>query len=490
MNEYKIERITSSINPSSASPNIDGNNIVWRGNIGGELLLNDGSETIQLINSKAIESAPQISGDNIVWEGGNGDNREIFLYDGDKTIQLTDNDLYDGDVRISGDNIVWEGNDGDDKEIFLYDGSKTVQLTDNDRNVDDFDVAVSGDNVVWASSSGFTSEIFLYDDNKTIQLTDNDVADLYPKVSGDNVVWRRDDGNDTEIILYNGSETIQLTDNDSDDVPEISGDNVVWEEDDGNDTEIFLYNGSETIQLTDNDISDSNPKISDERVIWQQEGTKAGDSASIFLATPINPLSKLANEELLVADADDTIRGSSKDDVIFGDNGDNLIYGNDGDDILGGGIADEDLDSLAEIGGRDTLSGGADNDTYLVSQSDGGGSIIRDRIDPSDTDFLFIVAEDTEIDSLVEADADEYSELLTASTFGDAALEIARPEAGIMGIQKSGTNLIIDLNRDGIIETTDDLTILDFFDKDGELGKGSMEQINNIIDLEEIVDFF
>ena len=91
---------------------------------------------------------------------------------------------------------------------------------------------------------------------------------------------------------------------------------------------------------------------------------------------------------------------------------------------------------------------------------------------------------------LITADADEYLDLLTPKTFGDAALSISRPKAGIMGMQKSGTNLIIDLNRDGIVETKDDLTISDFFNKDGELGKGSMTQINNIIDPQEIVDFF
>ena len=201
--------------------------------------------------------------------------------------------------------------------------------------------------------------------------------------------------------------------------------------------------------------------------------------------------------DFLVGDADDnTLRGGRDGDAIFGDRGKDIIYGNSGDDILIDGL----VDSLTNIGGKDTLLGGAGNDTYLLSQSNGGGSIIRDRIDPNDTDILFIVAEDTEVDTLLNADnaeeessfgSDDYLELITEpATYGDAALEISRPEAGIMGIQKSGTNLIIDLDRNGIAETQNDLTISDFFDKDGELGRGSMTQINNIIDPQDIVDFF
>ena len=207
---------------------------------------------------------------------------------------------------------------------------------------------------------------------------------------------------------------------------------------------------------------------------------------------------ELSGDFLVGEAAKDTLRGGSDGDAIFGNAGNDLIYGNGGDDILIGGA---ELDSLAEIGGSDTLLCGADNDTYLVSQSEGGGSVIRDRIDPDDTDILFIVAEDTEVDTLLNVrrsdednsffSADDYLELITESaTYDDAVLEIARPEAGIMGMQKSGTNLIIDLNRDGVIETKDDLTISDFFNKDGELGKGSMTQINNVIDPQEIVDFF
>ncbi|MEO1801043.1 MAG: hypothetical protein AAFR62_11575 [Cyanobacteria bacterium J06629_2] len=112
---------------------------------------------------------------------------------------------------------------------------------------------------------------------------------------------------------------------------------------------------------------------------------------------------------------------------------------------------------------------------------------------PADTnlDILFDLeaAAGDESDSLF--DLNDYLELVTDPTsFGDSAIKIALPEAGIVGIEQVGTSLIIDLNRDGIADTQDDLTIADFFDEDGQLGSGSIAQINNIIDSQAIADFF
>ncbi|BAZ47318.1 hypothetical protein NIES4102_43640 (plasmid) [Chondrocystis sp. NIES-4102] len=78
---------------------------------------------------------------------------------------------------------------------------------------------------------------------------------------------------------------------------------------------------------------------------------------------------------------------------------------------------------------------------------------------------------------------------LDPTTYGDSAIELSFPRAGIVGLQKSGTELIIDLNRDGIVEPTNDLTIFDFFDEQGELGNGEIEGINNVLS-SDIIDFF
>ncbi|MEM6614410.1 MAG: hypothetical protein AAF652_19615 [Cyanobacteria bacterium P01_C01_bin.72] len=204
-----------------------------------------------------------------------------------------------------------------------------------------------------------------------------------------------------------------------------------------------------------------------------------------------NPL-----DNFIFGDADDNlIRGTDDNEAIVGDEGNDRLYGGFGDDIIVGGFIDDG------VGGSDTLYGGYGNDAYYISLSAGGGSLIKDEVDLDDTDALFIIAEDTDVDVLF-GDAedtepnsvfnpDDYPELIVdPATFGDSAIEIALPEEGIVGIEKSGTALIIDLDRNGIAEAENDLTIAEFFDEEGGLGTGSMAQINNIIDTQAIADFF
>ncbi len=230
-----------------------------------------------------------------------------------------------------------------------------------------------------------------------------------------------------------------------------------------------------------------------------------------------NPLSTFIREAVTDLDNDEDLlssfifgnnkneilRGSVGDEAILGGAGDDRIYGSFGDDIIAGGVIGEDPDPTIGTGGSDTLYGGYGNDAYYVSLSAGGGTVIKDEVDPDDTDVLFITAADTNLDILFDLEAaagdesdslfdlNDYLELVTDPTsFGDSAIKIALPEAGIVGIEQVGTSLIIDLNRDGIADTQDDLTIADFFDEDGQLGSGSIAQINNIIDSQAIADFF
>ncbi|MEO1669889.1 MAG: hypothetical protein AAFR77_03740 [Cyanobacteria bacterium J06631_2] len=202
-------------------------------------------------------------------------------------------------------------------------------------------------------------------------------------------------------------------------------------------------------------------------------------------------------DDLIFGNEDDEIiRGTVASEAILGGEGNDRIYGNFGDDIIVGGLIGD------EVGGSDTLYGGYGNDAYYISLSHGGGSVIKDEVDPDDTDVLFIIAEDTDLDVLFGDDGEDsepdslfnpndYLELITdPATFGDSAIEIALPAEGIVGIEQSGTDLIIDLDRNGIAEAESDLTIADFFDEDGGLGTGSIAQINNIIDPQAIADFF
>ena len=181
----------------------------------------------------------------------------------------------------------------------------------------------------------------------------------------------------------------------------------------------------------------------------------------------------------------DLLNGTAGDDVLDGGTGDDTIIGFEGNDSLFGGVgndflADNLLTTNSTSNGRDTLQGGDGNDSYIVSL-DGEGTIIEDT---SGSDRLGIVALNTNIDALANGSVD-YAD---ATLYGDAAISLSLSQAGIVGLSKSENNLIIDLNRDGIAETENDLTIVNFFNED-EITTGSIEAINNV-NSQEIVSFF
>ena len=173
-----------------------------------------------------------------------------------------------------------------------------------------------------------------------------------------------------------------------------------------------------------------------------------------------------------------------------------FLVGTDEGEFLDGGVSNDSLegglgdDGLFGFGGRDTLAGGLGNDEYFINFETGGGSEILDAGGELD-DFL-LVAQNTDLQTLANNyNSDSYLNLRANSNiYGDSAIELSFPTQGIVGLEKLGNNLIIDLNRDGVARPADDLTIFNFFDESGEAGTGKIERVNNIIDTQDIVDFF
>ncbi|MGL5833027.1 MAG: calcium-binding protein [Waterburya sp.] len=189
-------------------------------------------------------------------------------------------------------------------------------------------------------------------------------------------------------------------------------------------------------------------------------------------------------------DFNDTLKGNAENDVIFGNGGDDLLSGGAGDDLLYGGSQGK---AFFTIGGNDTLTGGEGSDLMNISLENGEGSVIEDE-SPNDNDFVFILAKNTDIDTLATIDysiADQaLATYIDPNTWGDAVIKLTRPEKGIVGLEKSGTSLIVDINRDGVAEASDDVTITNYFDDQGNLGTGAPAFINNITDQQDIVNFF
>ncbi|MEO1670066.1 MAG: peroxidase family protein [Cyanobacteria bacterium J06631_2] len=143
------------------------------------------------------------------------------------------------------------------------------------------------------------------------------------------------------------------------------------------------------------------------------------------------------------------LRGGLGNDSLFGSSGDDLLWGMQGDDLL------------AVDGGKNVLEGGAGNDTYQISL-ESFGSIIRDA---SGVDHLILTENNQEV-----------------------TLALGQSQGNLVGLYKSGNDLILDLDRDNVVNRQNDLAIADFW-VEFNPGSGLVETINNLSG-SEIIDYF
>lgn len=185
----------------------------------------------------------------------------------------------------------------------------------------------------------------------------------------------------------------------------------------------------------------------------------------------------------------DTIDGGDGNDTINGGAGNDLISGGDGNDILIGGQGNDTIDDgdgndlLFGFTGSDDLTGGDGNDVFQIDLASGGGSQISDN----EGDNILLVTQDLPLEVLVGIEEDEIDELNDSNL---ADIQLSTPAAGLIGLEQDGSNLVIDINQDGIFTVANDLTINDFFNSSGTgEGSGFLEEINNL-EGEDIIEFF
>ena len=130
--------------------------------------------------------------------------------------------------------------------------------------------------------------------------------------------------------------------------------------------------------------------------------------------------------------------GSTFNDTIIGNNLDNNLTGG---------------------GGADMIEGGLGNDTYNLDVTNANGSQIKDS---------------GGIDSLM---------LMNGN------LTLDNGQNGTKALFKAENNLIIDLNQDGVQNSDDDLTIINFFDESGNVGVGFIENLDNLKGI-DVINFF
>jgi Ca2+-binding RTX toxin-like protein len=174
----------------------------------------------------------------------------------------------------------------------------------------------------------------------------------------------------------------------------------------------------------------------------------------------------IGNDKLYGGDGNDYLYGYGKNtsygeegnDVIYG----SLAYGGNGNDIF---YADYSLPSYLDGGsGNDVFYGGYGNDTMI-----GGGGADRMLYGAGDNTYIFQNGVSSS-GSLID-DGRGVNDVLQFTT--PVVLNIDTD------IQKSGRNLLIDLNGDRLFDAND-LSINNFFDDYGNAGDGLIETIQNL----------
>jgi hypothetical protein len=105
---------------------------------------NDGTTTSQISQTGTSNRNPMIDGNLVVWNGNLGNGDEIFVWDGTSVHQLTDNNYADTFPQISGNHIVWSAPAGGaDSELM-----SARRVLFGDANFDN--IVDGGDYTIWA----------------------------------------------------------------------------------------------------------------------------------------------------------------------------------------------------------------------------------------------------------------------------------------------------------------------------------------------------
>lgn len=436
-------------------------------------------------------TAPVLSGkgDKVVWTSLFTDinRKEIWVSntDGTQTKQLTSDNLEDKLVNISddGSTIAWAKattSDGFGSEIFVanVDGSNIKRITNNNWNDPQRSLSLSADGskVVWqidgryqSNGSGILQDtsamgfwIANTDGTELRQLYNTRIGNQNPSISGDGskVTWvdtgaRADPSESFVYVTSTDNPNVKIVPNTvgawAFSPQSLSGDGkrVVFYRNALNSSPDGLYvasvDGTEPLTLIDN----SSPG-------WTYGGSNATGAA----------ISDYVDKGVIYKSFDSTT-GSGE---IFTWGPSRVRYSNIerfdiigtryGDELRGGNLDDR----LVGGGGADILKGFLGNDTYGFNIANSAGSQIEDT---GGNDILELKNTITDSSGIQK---DENVEISLSS-----------PNNGIIGVQRDGSNLIIDINKDGIATAKNDLSIINFFNATGtDAGNGFIETIQNL----------
>ena len=200
------------------------------------------------------------------------------------------------------------------------------------------------------------------------------------------------------------------------------------------------------------------------------------------------------NDSLLGGEADNTLDGGIGNDFLDGGFGKSILTGGNGDDTLrnslnldGGAGNDSLIGSFKSLvlggdgndflrgNGDSTLEGGAGNDT--LNAGFGSGNVLRGGTG----DDRYLIPPDAtqvKIEDTAGIDRLDFVDFNNNISTSPALLALS---SGNIGLARQGTNLLIDINKDGIARATDDIVISDFFGASATVaGAGFIETVANL----------
>lgn len=292
--DYDIFPVTDSNAINPATPDIDGDWVVWQDDRNGSATTDIYAYTLVEPNEIAIciysgeQEIPAVSGQYAVWQDYRNTKREIRAFDLQSRTEPTfsnltmNNSFHKRYPDISGDIIVWQDYRNGDTDIYLYDIATNTEQSlydDGAESWGQYYPAIDGDLVVWQDTRHGNYQIYRCNiggvPQRVSSTTDNQWR---PVVSGDLVVWEEIDGSsNVTLIAYDlGLGTIVL----SYALPgtqvnaAVSNGIVVWQEEGTGPTD-YNIRGYDTTTGAYLDIAtanqdDRNPAISGRRVVWQR----------------------------------------------------------------------------------------------------------------------------------------------------------------------------------------------------------------------------
>lgn len=261
------------------------------------------AEIAQITNTENYDYAPKIDGNYIVWIDDDNTEKDLYLYtiSTGTTTKIAD----DADnPKIDDGKILWSSNDYDNYngELFFYDIATgvTTQVSGNESGTSFiFSYQINDGSIAWIPYEG-TQEIFLYDitTGTTTQISESEIDKLdnnFTMNSG-KIVWDSWDGNSFssyDLFMYDISTgiTSQITDNNITDWdPRIDGDKIIWERyDESWPRTIYAYDiPSGTEHLVTTGFTGYNPyEIGDGYAVWQGIKAQGGDSPYEIFVTDL-----------------------------------------------------------------------------------------------------------------------------------------------------------------------------------------------------------